>query len=267
MEQPKNNLKIVADKKSARMLLPNMLTLIGVCIGLTSIRFALDGRFELAIIAIMFAALIDGLDGRIARLTNTQTAFGENYDSLSDMICFGLAPAIMLYTWATANLILSPGSSKIVLICCFIYVASAAIRLARFNSKIQTQDKKYFIGLASPASSAVIITYVWIVEAMIASPSLGAHYIWVGLFILPMLSFFMISNITYYSFKDFNIRHKVPHVTLFVIALIISFISFDPPLVLFSFFLLYAVSGPSMYLIRIVKKKKSLSQEKNSTKL
>ena len=256
-------------KKRSRgvFLLPNLITTSALFSGFYAIVSSINNDFIIASLAILIAMVLDGLDGRIARLTNTQTAFGENYDSLSDMICFGLAPAIMLYTWATANLILSPGSSKIILICCFIYVASAAIRLARFNSKIQTQDKKYFIGLASPASSAVIITYVWIVEAMIASPSLGAHYIWVGLFILPMLSFFMISNITYYSFKDFNIRHKVPHITLFIIALIISFISFDPPLVLFSFFLLYAVSGPSMYLIRIVKKKKSLSQEKNSTKL
>ncbi len=251
-------------------LLPNLITTSALFSGFYAIVSSINGDFIIASLAILIAMVLDGLDGRIARLTNTQTAFGENYDSLSDMICFGLAPAIMLYTWANTNLILSLGSSKIVLICCFIYVASAAIRLARFNSKIQTQDKKYFIGLASPASSAVIITYVWIVETMvngnISNLTSTANYIWVGLFILPILSFFMISNITYYSFKDFNIRHKVPHITLFLIALIISFISFDPPLVLFSFFLLYALSGPGLYLVRIVRKKKSLSQEKSSTK-
>ena len=252
-------------KKRSRgvFLLPNLITTSALFSGFYAIVSSINGDFIIASLAILIAMVLDGLDGRIARLTNTQTVFGENYDSLSDMICFGLAPAIMLYTWANTNLILNLDSSKVVLICCFIYVASAAIRLARFNSKIQTQDKKYFIGLASPASSAVIITYIWIVETMVNEYE---HYIWIGLFILPILSFFMISNITYYSFKDFDIRHKVPHITLFVIALIISFISFDPPLVLFSFFLLYALSGPSMYLLRIVKKKKSFSKEKTSTK-
>ena len=141
-------------KKRSRgvFLLPNLITTSALFSGFYAIVSSINNDFIIASLAILIAMVLDGLDGRIARLTNTQTAFGENYDSLSDMICFGLAPAIMLYTWATANLILSPGSSKIVLICCFIYVASAAIRLARFNSKIQTQDKKYFIGLASPAS-------------------------------------------------------------------------------------------------------------------
>ena len=233
-------------KKRSRgvFLLPNLITTSALFSGFYGIVSSINGDFVIASLAILIAMVLD-------------------YDSLSDMICFGLAPAIMLYTWANTNLILNLDSSKIILICCFIYVASAAIRLARFNSKIQTHDKKYFIGLASPAASAVIITYIWIVETMVNG---YMHYIWVGLFILPLLSFLMISNITYYSFKDFDIRHKVPHITLFVIALIISFISFDPPLVLFSFFLLYALSGPSMYLMRIVKKKKSFSKEKTSTK-
>ncbi|MDG2159190.1 MAG: CDP-diacylglycerol--serine O-phosphatidyltransferase [Gammaproteobacteria bacterium] len=251
-------------------LLPNLITTSALFSGFYAIVSSINGDFITAALAILIAMVLDGLDGRIARLTNTQTSFGENYDSLSDMICFGLAPAIMLYTWANVNLAFGMDSSKIVLIFCFIYVASAAIRLARFNSITHSQDKKFFIGLASPASSAVIITYVWIVETLvngnISHLSSTSNYVWVGLFILPVLSFLMISNITYYSFKDFNIRHKVPHITLFLIALFISFISFDPPLVLFSFFLLYALSGPGLYLFRIVKKKKSLSQEKNSTK-
>ena len=251
-------------------LLPNLITTSALFSGFYAIVSSINGEFITASLAILIAMVLDGLDGRIARLTNTQTAFGENYDSLSDMICFGLAPAIMLYTWANEYLVLSMGSSKIVLMFCFVYVASAAIRLARFNSIIQTQDKKFFIGLASPASSAVIITYVWIFETLVngnmSYSSSVTNYIWIGLSILPLLSFLMISNITYYSFKDFNIRHKVPHITLFLIALFISFVSFDPPLVLFSFFLFYALSGPGLYLLRIVKKKKSLSQEKSSTK-
>ena len=209
--------------------------------------------------------ILDGLDGRIARLTNTQTSFGEYYDSLSDMICFGLAPALLMYMWSLSNFnVYGSQWSKIAWIACFIYVASAAIRLARFNSKIQTQDKKYFIGLASPAAAAVIICYAWMLE--VSNVNI-ANYNWMSLLLLPLLSFLMISNITYYSFKDFNIRHKVPHISLFIIALILSFISFDPPLVLFSFFILYALSGPGMYLLRLIKKKKSLSPDKTSSKL
>ena len=127
MEQPKNNLKIVADKKSARMLLPNMLTLIGVCIGLTSIRFALDGRFELAIIAIMFSALIDGLDGRIARLIKGTSKVGKELDSLTDVISFGVAPSFIMYFWAINEI------GKFGWMFVLIYTVCCALRLARFN--------------------------------------------------------------------------------------------------------------------------------------
>ena len=132
---------------------------------MSSIKFAFDGKFELSIIAVIIAAIIDGLDGRIARLTNTQTSFGEYFDSLSDMICFGLSPAILIYMWSASLFdLFTWQSNKMPWIICFIYIASAAIRLARFNSKSQTQDKKYFAGLASPAAAAVIITFVWMVE-------------------------------------------------------------------------------------------------------
>ena len=132
MEQPKNNLKIVADKKRARMILPNMLTLIGVCIGLTSIRFALDGRFELAIIAILFAALIDGLDGRIARLIRGTSKVGKELDSLTDMISFGVAPAFIMYFWKLNTL------GRFGWLLCLVYVICVALRLARFNCLLYT---------------------------------------------------------------------------------------------------------------------------------
>ena len=233
-------------------LLPNLITTAALFSGFYSIVSSINGEIIIAALSILIAMILDGLDGRIARLTNTQTSFGEYYDSLSDMICFGLAPALLMYMWSLSNFnIYGSQWSKIAWIACFIYVASAAIRLARFNSKIQTQDKKYFIGLASPAAAAVIICYAWMLE--VSNVNI-ANYNWMSLILLPMLSFLMISNITYYSFKDFNIRHKVPHISLFLIALILSFISFDPPLVLFSFFILYALSGPSMYLLRLIKK-------------
>ena len=214
-------------------LLPNLITTAALFSGFYSIVSSINGEIIIAALSILIAMILDGLDGRIARLTNTQTSFGEYYDSLSDMICFGLAPALLMYMWSLSNFnIYGSQWSKIAWIACFIYVASAAIRLARFNSKIQTQDKKYFIGLASPAAAAVIICYAWMLE--VSNVNI-ANYNWMSLILLPMLSFLMISNITYYSFKDFNIRHKVPHISLFLIALILSFISFDPPLVLFSF--------------------------------
>ena len=148
MEQPKNNLKLVADKKKARMILPNMLTLIGVCIGLTSIRFALDGRFEFAIIAIIFAALIDGLDGRIARLIKGTSKVGKELDSLTDMISFGVAPAFIMYFWSLNNL------GRVGWLVCLIYVICVALRLARFNVTSNTNTKwkdNFFEGVPSPA--------------------------------------------------------------------------------------------------------------------
>ena len=254
---------MIEDKKKRLpgvYLLPNLITTASLFSGFYSLIASINGEIITAVFAILIAMILDGLDGRIARLTNTQTSFGAYYDSLSDMICFGVAPAILLYIWSLSNFnVYGWHWSKIAWIACFIYVAAAALRLARFNSKNQTQDKKYFIGLASPAAAAVVICYAWMVEDSGANIN---NFNWLSLSILSILSFLMISNITYYSFKDFNIRHKVPHISLFIIVLILSFISFDPPLVLFSFFLLYALSGPSMLIIRFIKKKKNLKQEK-----
>ena len=209
---------MIEDKKKKLpgvFLLPNLITTAALFSGFYSIVSSINGEIILAALSILVAMILDGLDGRIARLTNTQTSFGEYYDSLSDMICFGLAPALLMYMWSLSNFnIYGSQWSKIAWIACFIYVASAAIRLARFNSKIQTQDKKYFIGLASPAAAAVIICYAWMLE--VSNVNI-ANYNWMSLLLLPLLSFLMISNITYYSFKDFNIRHKVPHISLFII--------------------------------------------------
>ena len=245
-------------------LLPNLITTGALFSGFYSIIASINNDFIAASIAILVAMVLDGLDGRIARFTNTQTSFGEYYDSLSDMICFGLSPAILVYIWSSSLFeLFTWQSNKIPWILCFIYIASAAIRLARFNSKSQAQDKKYFIGLASPAAAAVIITFIWMTESSSFTTDTSK---WISLVGLLLLSFLMISNITYYSFKDFNIRHKVPHISLFIISLIISFISFDPPLVLFSFFVLYASSGPSMYILRFLKKKKTFTHDKKPTK-
>ena len=155
MEQKKPNLKIVADKKSARMILPNMLTLMGVCIGLSSIRFALDGRFEIAIIAIIFAALIDGLDGRIARLIKGTSKVGKELDSLTDVISFGVAPAFIMYFWKLNTL------GRFGWLLCLVYVICVALRLARFNVNSNQEPSwkdNFFEGVPSPAGAILLLT-------------------------------------------------------------------------------------------------------------
>ena len=190
--------------------------------------------------------ILDGLDGRVARMTNTQTSFGEYFDSLSDMLCFGVAPALLIYL-SSLSMFTSGYLAKISYIACFIYIASTAIRLARFNSRNQTTDKKYFMGLASPAAAAVLICYVWLMQ------DLGVNiqsYVTLTVILIVSLSILMVSNIAYMSFKDINFRQKIPYIMLFVISLAISFISFDPPKVLFIFFLFYGLSGPGLYFFR-----------------
>ena len=196
--------------------------------------------------------ILDGLDGRVARMTNTQTSFGEYFDSLSDMLCFGVAPALLIYL-SSLSMFTTGYLAKISYIACFIYIASTAIRLARFNSRNQTTDKKYFMGLASPAAAAILICYVWLMQ------DLGVDiqsYVTLTVILIVSLSILMVSNIAYMSFKDINFRQKIPYIMLFVISLAISFISFDPPKVLFIFFLFYGLSGPGLYFFRRFKRSK-----------
>ena len=234
------------NKIPAVYLLPNIVTLAAMFCGFYSIISAITGMYIQSAIFVLFAMVLDGLDGRVARLTNTQTTFGEYFDSLSDLLCFGIAPALLIYL-SSMSMMTSGYLAKISYIACFVYIASAAIRLARFNSRNQTTDKKYFVGLASPASAAILICYVWLLNDISANMS---SYLYLTLILLLSLSILMVSNIAYFSFKDLNIKQKVPHLMLFGAALIVSFISFDPPKVLFIFFLLYGLSGPSMFLIR-----------------
>ena len=197
MEQPKNNLKIVADKKRARMILPNMLTLIGVCIGLTSIRFALDGRFELAIIAILFAALIDGLDGRIARLIRGTSKVGKELDSLTDMISFGVAPAFIMYFWKLNTLV------RFGWLLCLVYVICVALRLARFNINSNQEPSwrdNFFEGVPSPAGGILVLTPLIISLSGFDFVQLNYDLI-VPIFFIAT-SFLLISKFPSYSFKN-----------------------------------------------------------------
>ncbi len=214
MEPKKNNLKIVTDKKNARMILPNMLTLIGVCIGLTSIRFALDARYELAIIAIIFAALIDGLDGRIARLIKGTSKVGKELDSLTDMISFGVAPAFIMYFWKLNTL------ERFGWLLCLVYVICVALRLARFNiNSIQESSWRdnFFEGVPSPAGGILVLT------PLIISLS-GFDYIQLNYdIIVPLFfvitSFLLISKFPTYSFKKIVIPRRTTIFLLFGIVL------------------------------------------------
>ena len=213
MEQPKNNLKIVADKKRARMILPNMLTLIGVCIGLTSIRFALDGRFELAIIAILFAALIDGLDGRIARLIRGTSKVGKELDSLTDMISFGVAPAFIMYFWKLNTL------GRFGWLLCLVYVICVALRLARFNINSNQEPSwrdNFFEGVPSPAGGILVLTPLIISLSGFNFVQLN-YDLMVPIFFIAT-SFLLISKFPSYSFKKIVIPRKTTIFLLFGIV-------------------------------------------------
>ena len=214
MEPKKNNFKIVADKKNARMILPNMLTLIGVCIGLTSIRFALDGRFEFAIVAIIFAALIDGLDGRIARLIKGTSKVGKELDSLTDMISFGVAPAFIMYFWKLNTL------GRFGWLLCLIYVICVALRLARFNINSNQEPSwkdNFFEGVPSPAGGILVLTPL--IFSLSGLDYLELNYNLIVPIFFIVTSFLLISKFPSYSFKKIVIPRKTTIFLLFGIVL------------------------------------------------
>ena len=214
MEQPKNNLKLVADKKKARMILPNMLTLIGVCIGLTSIRFALDGRFEFAIIAIIFAALIDGLDGRIARLIKGTSKVGKELDSLTDMISFGVAPAFIMYFWKLNSL------GRFGWLLCLVFVICVALRLARFNVNSNQEPSwrdNFFEGIPSPAGGILVLTPLII--SLSGFNFIKLNYDLIVPIFFVVTSFLLISKFPSYSFKKIVIPRRTTIFLLFGIVL------------------------------------------------
>ena len=214
MEQPKNNLKLVADKKKARMILPNMLTLIGVCIGLTSIRFALDGRFEFAILAIIFAALIDGLDGRIARLIKGTSKVGKELDSLTDMISFGVAPAFIMYFWKLNSL------GRFGWLLCLVFVICVALRLARFNVNSNQEPSwrdNFFEGIPSPAGGILVLTPLII--SLSGFNFIKLNYDLIVPIFFVVTSFLLISKFPSYSFKKIVIPRRTTIFLLFGIVL------------------------------------------------
>ena len=222
-------------------LLPNLFTTGALFAGFFAIVQAMNGHFEQAAIAIFVAMVLDGLDGRVARLTNTQSAFGAEYDSLSDMVSFGVAPALVMYTFALQ------GMGKLGWIAAFVYCVGAALRLARFNTMIAVQDKRWFQGLPSPSAAALAASFVWV---MVDNHVTGEEVRWLawGLTLFAGLS--MISNFRFYSGKDINLKRSVPFIVIVLVALGFSLVSIDPPIVLFLLFLAYGLSGYLLWIKR-----------------
>ena len=241
------------EKKRRRgiYLLPNFFTTSCLFAGFFAIIMAMSQKFETAAIAIFVAMIMDGLDGRVARLTNTQTDFGAEYDSLADMVSFGLAPSLVMYQWALQSL------GKLGWLAAFVYTAGTALRLARFNTQVGTAGKRYFQGLASPAAAALVAGMVWVGSD---NNFVGTDLRFPAFFVTLMAGILMVSNIRYRSFKDLDLRGRIPFVALVIVVLIFVFISIDPPQVLFGIFLLYALSGPTVTLLTLRKRRRERLQ-------
>ncbi len=222
-------------------LLPNLFTTGALFSGFYAIVAGMNGQFIPASIAIFVSMLLDGLDGRVARMTNTQSAFGAEYDSLADMVSFGVAPALVAYNWLLFDL------GKLGFFAAFVYAAGGALRLARFNTQIGSVDKRYFIGLPSPAAAAVVAGLVWTCAEYELDMSGTAYLV---AFYVALCGVLMVSNVLYYSFKDIDFKGKVPFWILAVIALVLGVISISTSTFLWLLFLLYALSGPLLWCWR-----------------
>jgi CDP-diacylglycerol--serine O-phosphatidyltransferase len=235
----------VRPRRKGIYILPNAITLAALFSGFYGIVMAMNGRFELSCIAIFVAAVLDSLDGRVARMTNAQSAFGEQMDSLSDMVSFGAAPALIVYIWALKDL------GKPGWIPAFVYIAGAALRLARFNVNIGVVDKRFFQGLPSPAAAAIVIGLVWVMDdAGFKGASKIDWLAWTAAGVTLFAGLSMVTNAPFYSFKVVGGRSTVPFIVLVAIALGIALISLDPPRVLFAIFCIYGLSGYAVYAWR-----------------
>lgn len=225
-------------------LLPNAFTTANLFCGFFAIVMAMNLKFDLAAVGIFAAMVLDSVDGRVARLTNTQSEFGAQYDSLSDMLSFGAAPALVVYEWSLR------GMGKLGWLAAFVYCAGAALRLARFNTNIAVVDKRYFQGLPSPAAAALVAGFIWLMDDLgFGGPELS----WFSWAITLYAGLTMVSNVPFYSFKDINFRKAVPFIAAFLIVLAFVLVSSDPPKVLFGVFVLYGLSGYAVYLWRFFK--------------
>ena len=229
---------VVRKRRKGIYILPNLFTLAALFGGFYAMVMAIDGRFEQAAIGVFCAMVLDSLDGRIARMTNTQSAFGEQMDSLSDMVSFGAAPALIAYVWALNTL------GRWGWIGAFVYCACAALRLARFNVNTTVVDKRFFQGLPSPAAAALVAGFIWL---MTDAGIDGADVRWYAFAMTLYAGLTMVTNVPFYSFKDIQMKKSVPFVVIVLIALAIAAINIDPPTVMFGLFVIYGFSGYAVY--------------------
>lgn len=232
-------------------LLPNLLTTAALFTAFYSIVAAMKGYFEIASIGIFIAMVADSLDGRVARMTHTQTAFGAQYDSLSDMVAFGLAPGLVIYSWSLVHL------GKFGWLVSFLYTAATALRLARFNVQAHDNDKHYFQGLPCPAAAGVVAGMVWLGSSF----EIGGYLVAVpvGLITLAM-AILQVSTIRYYSFKKIDWKGRVPFFVVVILVLVVATIALDPPDILFTIFFVYAFAGP---VVTLWQKRKIRKDRKN----
>jgi CDP-diacylglycerol--serine O-phosphatidyltransferase len=230
----------VPTRRKGIYLLPNLLTTGALFAGFYAVLSGFTGQFELAAIAIFTAMVFDGLDGRVARMTNTQSDFGVQYDSLSDMVSFGVAPAVVAYGWGVSDL------GKLGLAAAFVYASCAALRLARFNVQAESSDGKQFTGLPSPAAAALVAGFVWSTYEM--APSVGLSVI--GAVLTAAAGLLMVSNFKYPSFKEVDLRGKVPFIVILAVAMGFVVITIDPPRILFMLATLFSFSAPLIWLAK-----------------
>ena len=229
---------VVRKRRKGIYILPNLFTLAALFGGFYAVVMAMNGRFDLAATGIFCAMVLDSLDGRVARMTNTQSAFGEQMDSLSDMVSFGAAPALVAYEWSLKGL------GRWGWIAAFVYCACAALRLARFNVNTGVVDKRYFQGLPSPAGAALVAGFIWVMNDLGVKPY---DVSWVMFAFALFAGLTMVTNVPFYSFKDVQMKKSVPFVVIVLIALGIAAINIHPPIVLFGLFVVYGLSGYAVY--------------------
>lgn len=241
----------LAYRRRGIYLLPNLFTIAGLFAGFYAIVTAMEGYFNYAAVAIFVAMIMDFFDGRVARLTNTQSAFGAELDSLSDMVSFGVAPALVIYSWSLEGL------GKLGWLAAFIFAAAGALRLARFNTQVSVADKRYFQGLPIPAAAGVLASMVWL---CVDSEILGDGVSMMTAILAIIIAILMVSNVRYYSFKEIDLKGRVPFVAILLVVLAFVGISLDPPKILFLIFFCYALSGPILTL-RALYKARSLRRK------
>src|SRR5690554_1587021 len=232
---PNNTEQSSSSAKRGFFLLPNLLTTAGLFSGFFAIVASMNNMFESAAVAIFIAMIFDGLDGRVARMTNTESAFGAEYDSMADIVSFGMAPALVMYNWALSDL------GKFGWLAAFIFVAGGALRLARFNTNLGSADTRYFQGLAIPSAAAIVAGLVWVGSKYEVDPTSISYFAAILTIIAGLL---MVSNFRYHSFKDVDWRGRVSFLAILAIVLAFVVVATEPSLVLFSIFFLYAISGP-----------------------